>query len=499
MEEEDKTPVGLRINLLDSDGIIIGDISGDLEESFTLDTFASLAKAHAYAGKSFVIAEVVTRDKERPNLIHRSYYSAHHLNKILFKRGRYGEQQHRYHRNFPITVINPLTNSEILGEVAYYSVAFPPLSELDAISELPSSPASSSPAFMLRSPTTASSSVPPAVSCATTPLSLSTPSLPRAASAIPVHMPFSFAPASSADNSAAATPVSSRAFHHNRNDSQRLSESSTPMWHQHHHHVGGDGDGVGNEPKANNSSVGVVSVLIEDPVAEGGCQADDAQSAQHQDDYDQFSRWPRNLLTAKFIGTDYNFVHSRVLRKIFDDNALTPSLRTFIEPDALRLSSGDRSDGADSLLRALARLAPQMVEQGAVTPSRRSVIRVPYGRAVILGSIASLYVLTCIIILTVAILNLCTTESARHTDWYWSFLPLFSFTTDRVTALVYQVSEPRAALPIKFLLWAVYIILPTAILNLTTLRDILNIVFSVTFLCYSFMWYLTLGRHKSLI
>ena len=72
-------------------------------------------------------------------LNHHYFYSATHLNKLLFKKRcvkqtaqslcfvqsaisraphrRGNDVYHRYHRLHPITVLNPLTNSEILGEV----------------------------------------------------------------------------------------------------------------------------------------------------------------------------------------------------------------------------------------------------------------------------------------------------------------------------------------------------------------------------------------------
>jgi hypothetical protein len=79
------------------------------------------------AGKSCIIAAVPTRDKEKVGFSTTSYYDAFAANRLLFKKipigsGLLADVVHRYHRSHPISVLNPLTNSPIIGEVKYYSL-----------------------------------------------------------------------------------------------------------------------------------------------------------------------------------------------------------------------------------------------------------------------------------------------------------------------------------------------------------------------------------------
>lgn len=87
------------------------------EESFTLETFGGLLKAARAAEKDFIIARVRTLDPstERPQLFH-SHYSAHHLNKILFKTQPEEGLLHRMKSR------NPLNNMLIVGDVDYFVV-----------------------------------------------------------------------------------------------------------------------------------------------------------------------------------------------------------------------------------------------------------------------------------------------------------------------------------------------------------------------------------------
>ncbi|KAJ3259585.1 hypothetical protein HK103_002139 [Boothiomyces macroporosus] len=120
------------IRLWDSQGKeIIDSVSGDYEDSFTLDTFADLCQMHLDSEpknrKGFIIARVQTWDPKQPEKVFYSYYNAFHLNKILFQTQIYLKQRyiHRLH------VLNPLTNSDIIGNVLYFHVS-PPISEAEA-------------------------------------------------------------------------------------------------------------------------------------------------------------------------------------------------------------------------------------------------------------------------------------------------------------------------------------------------------------------------------
>ncbi|TPX62746.1 hypothetical protein SpCBS45565_g06968 [Spizellomyces sp. 'palustris'] len=109
------------IRLLDSSGNnVLDSVSAEYEDSFSLETFGDLAKLHdelePKGGKSFLIARVQTWDIKQPGKAFFSYYSAFQLNKILFQTQVYLGKKliHRLH------VLNPLTNTDIIGDVQYF-------------------------------------------------------------------------------------------------------------------------------------------------------------------------------------------------------------------------------------------------------------------------------------------------------------------------------------------------------------------------------------------
>ncbi|KAJ3373278.1 hypothetical protein GGF31_000711 [Allomyces arbusculus] len=134
------------IRLLDPSGATVLDsVAVDYEDSFCLDTFGELVAAHAAlplpvstkpgvlpgpAGyvapanpdgsrnRAFILARVQTWDHRQPDKAYYSYYAAHHLNKILFQTQFYLGRKliHRIH------VLNPLTNTDIIGNVLYFIV-----------------------------------------------------------------------------------------------------------------------------------------------------------------------------------------------------------------------------------------------------------------------------------------------------------------------------------------------------------------------------------------
>ena len=89
----------------------------DAEESFTLETFGNLLKAARGAHKDFIIARVTTLDPTgiKPQLYH-SHYSAHQINKILFRTQPEEALLHRMKSR------NPLNNMLIVGEVNYFAI-----------------------------------------------------------------------------------------------------------------------------------------------------------------------------------------------------------------------------------------------------------------------------------------------------------------------------------------------------------------------------------------
>lgn len=98
-------------------------VSVEYEDSFCLESFGDLAKAHYNFGPEkgkhgFIIARVQTWDHKQPGKAFYSYYHAFHLNKILFQTQVYLGKKliHRLH------VLNPLTNTDIIGNVQYFLV-----------------------------------------------------------------------------------------------------------------------------------------------------------------------------------------------------------------------------------------------------------------------------------------------------------------------------------------------------------------------------------------
>jgi len=55
------------------------------EDPFTLDSFENLMRLHASKCKDFIIARVTTQDPNEDTKVYHSYYSAHQINKVLFR------------------------------------------------------------------------------------------------------------------------------------------------------------------------------------------------------------------------------------------------------------------------------------------------------------------------------------------------------------------------------------------------------------------------------
>ncbi|TPX67880.1 hypothetical protein SpCBS45565_g03485 [Spizellomyces sp. 'palustris'] len=81
------------------------------EEPFTLETLGQLIRAHKRQCKTLILARVETVEGRM------FYYSAHQLNKVIFRKfGKEGEYL------FRLYALNPLTNTEIVGDVRYFAV-----------------------------------------------------------------------------------------------------------------------------------------------------------------------------------------------------------------------------------------------------------------------------------------------------------------------------------------------------------------------------------------
>jgi len=111
------------IRLLNSSGTTVMDsVSVEYEDSFCLDTFGELIEQHQNSEpkgtKNFIIARVQTWDHKQPDKAYYSYYNAYQLNKILFQTQIYLGKK-LIHR---LRVLNPLTNTDIIGNVNYFIV-----------------------------------------------------------------------------------------------------------------------------------------------------------------------------------------------------------------------------------------------------------------------------------------------------------------------------------------------------------------------------------------
>jgi hypothetical protein len=134
------------IRLYDTDGEkLIDSISGEYEDAFSFETFEHIIEAHKNAPlktpdgdivsnpvygdyklpdnctqtkKNAIIARIASWDEKRPEKAFYSYYDASQLNRALFRTQKYMGKLllHRIH------VLNPLTNTEIVGDIMYFMV-----------------------------------------------------------------------------------------------------------------------------------------------------------------------------------------------------------------------------------------------------------------------------------------------------------------------------------------------------------------------------------------
>ena len=113
------------IRLVDAHGTAIAHLPPDADDVFSLDTFAALHMQRRAQGKQLIIAQVTTRDKNRTAMdaTVSSYYDALPLLKVLYKVHTTPQGvhlRHRYHQHAAINPINPLTNTCVIGDVAFF-------------------------------------------------------------------------------------------------------------------------------------------------------------------------------------------------------------------------------------------------------------------------------------------------------------------------------------------------------------------------------------------
>lgn len=107
------------LRLLSSNGKKLQTLPLEYEDSFCIETFSDLIDQHRRANKQFILARVQTLDEKGNE--YSSFYSAFELNKILFQTQLYNKQK-LIHR---MQVLNPLTNTDIIGPVLYFAVDAP--------------------------------------------------------------------------------------------------------------------------------------------------------------------------------------------------------------------------------------------------------------------------------------------------------------------------------------------------------------------------------------
>ncbi|CAG8462398.1 4494_t:CDS:2 [Rhizophagus irregularis] len=100
----------------DNDNLLIHEFDATTEDPFTLESFDTLIQQHSEKDKDFIIARVTTVDPTDELKSYHSYYSGHHINKVLF---RTQPDQGLLHR---MKAKNPLNNMNIIGDVHYYVV-----------------------------------------------------------------------------------------------------------------------------------------------------------------------------------------------------------------------------------------------------------------------------------------------------------------------------------------------------------------------------------------
>ncbi|CAJ0838420.1 2295_t:CDS:2, partial [Entrophospora sp. SA101] len=96
-----------------SSNLIIKVLDATTEDPFTLESFDTLIQQHAEKNKDFILAKVATADPVDDSKFYYSYYSAHHINKILFRTQPEQGLLHRMKaKNVCITATSALDNIE---------------------------------------------------------------------------------------------------------------------------------------------------------------------------------------------------------------------------------------------------------------------------------------------------------------------------------------------------------------------------------------------------
>lgn len=96
----------------------------DSIEPLSQETFFELIKNFSSNSKKSILAVVRSRDNDHLDQFYSFFFNAYQLNKLLFKSRASRELISRHDRFHPFSVVNPLTNTLIVGEVEYFLVDF---------------------------------------------------------------------------------------------------------------------------------------------------------------------------------------------------------------------------------------------------------------------------------------------------------------------------------------------------------------------------------------
>lgn len=107
--------------LCQSNSQILYKVDLDTIESLSQETYSDLVSYYKSSNKSCIIAVVKSRDLEQLSQFFQFFFDAFQLNKLIFKK-KNNELIGRHDKASPISVINPLTNTLIVGEVEYFLV-----------------------------------------------------------------------------------------------------------------------------------------------------------------------------------------------------------------------------------------------------------------------------------------------------------------------------------------------------------------------------------------
>jgi hypothetical protein len=167
-------------------------------------------------------------------------------------------------------------------------------------------------------------------------------------------------------------------------------------------------------------------------------------------------------------------------------------------------------DGTE-LISVLQRLAP-MIDAAHATRTRAPgdmLIDVPYARCVVFGAVGMLYLVIAFLIFASAALHLMARGSERGTYWYFIFLIPLSFATDHLTSAIFMSLQRRDFVVGKILIGVTYVLLPLILSDggeksssgssYWLVRDLLDVIVAPACVVYSCGLYIFYSIDKRLL